>query len=161
MEDKDGNTPLSLCEEYHLKKSVQLRDPPLIMETPLALFSTTCFKWTEPVSLGADIDEYRIVWKLESGGPWMESTKPNKLDLQWDEEGFGYGDPISEISPKLRNYTLSNLAPACTITLAMRAHNMAGFGPLSKQLVMKTSPDIPGVPTNLQYVNKTATSNYT
>ena len=166
MEDKDGNTPLSLCEEYHFEEvRAKLRDPPLIMETPLALeFSTThvSFKWTEPVSLGADIDEYRIVWKLESGGPWMESTKPNKLDLQWDEEGFGYGDPISEISPKLRNYTLSNLAPACTITLAMRAHNMAGFGPLSKQLVMKTSPDIPGVPTNLQYVNKTATSiNYT
>jgi len=162
LKDKAGNTPLTLCEEYHFEEvRAKLRDPPLIMDTPLALdFSTNhvSFEWTEPVSLGAEIDEYRIVWKLDAGGPWKESTKINEVDLQWDEEGFGYGDPISGISPKLRKYILSDLGPASTITLAMRAHNMAGYGPLSRQLVMKTAPDIPGIPTNIKYVNKTATS---
>ena len=162
IRDKDGNTPLDLCEEYHFEEvRAKLRDPPMGMEVPVALeFSTThvSFCWKEPISLGAEIDEYRVVWKLESDGPWMENTTPNTVDLQWDEEGFGYGDPISDISPKLRKYTISNLAPACTVTLAIRAHNMAGFGPLSDALVMKTAPDVPGIPTNIRYVNKTATA---
>ena len=127
IRDKDGNTPLDLCEEYHFEEvRAKLRDPPMGMEVPVALeFSTThvSFCWKEPISLGAEIDEYRVVWKLESDGPWMENTTANTVDLQWDEEGFGYGDPISDISPKLRKYTISNLAPACTITLAIRAHN--------------------------------------
>ena len=161
LRDVDGNNALALCEEYHHENvRAKLRDPPLMMETPSAGdFSTkhVSFSWKEPISRGANIMEYRIVWKICPGG-FMDATEPNKRDLMWDEEGFGYGDPIDEVSPERRTHTFENLAPACTIVLAMRARNLAGYGPLSHQLTMHTSPDVPGIPADLVFITKNATS---
>jgi|EP00505_MAST-04D_sp_SCG-Rhode-Island_P000336 hypothetical protein len=162
LKDKSGMNALNHCEEYHHDLvRAKLRDPPCAMAVPLALdFSTTHvrFSWEAPISLGADIIEYRLVWKICPGGPWVDATVPNPSDLMWDEEGFGYGDPINEIDPKSREYIISHLKPASTIRLAIRARNLAGYGGLSPQLTMQTTPDVPGIPVALTFIMKNATS---
>ena len=41
---------------------------------------------------------------------------------------------------------------------AIRAHNAAGWGPMSDTVTLRTLPDVPGVPTALRPTGNTATA---
>jgi hypothetical protein len=55
-------------------------------------------------------------------------------------------------------YAQSGLAPATDYVFAMRAHNPAGWGPLSATVAVRTKPDVPGIPTGLIPTGNTATA---
>ena len=113
-------TPLQLCEEYQ-KDDVRalLRDPPFEMPTPfLTSFDKASFSvlWQAPVSKGADIDGYRLIFKTLPGG----FAEPTPVDFKHrhslPDEPAGWGDVImlppdlEEVPEKVEKDLLFGLA---------------------------------------------------
>ena len=55
-------------------------------------------------------------------------------------------------------HTVRHLAPATDYSFSMRAHNAAGWSPLGGIVQMRTLPDVPGIPTQVQTTGNTATA---
>jgi hypothetical protein len=87
--------------------------------------------------------------------------EPATPTAKWEEEEESddeldiYGEPIQV---KRGKFSVLDLAPATTYTYAIRAHNAAGWGPISLSVSLRTLPDVPGIPTNLVPTGNTATA---
>ena len=114
----------------------------------------------------AEIIKREQIGKLTSSTP-SGSAKGHSRSDESAEENAGnilglakssLDDPTAPRMLMRGRYTQINLAPATDYVFAMRAHNPAGWGPLSEEVSLRTKPDVPGVPTGLNPTGKTATA---